>query len=533
MTASPRRTTQEPSNVTQPVRKAALYSLAAFVVLACALIFSQVDALKFAFGEWGKNPALINLLIYFPLLAVALFAALAKLRFNSPRGSLPGLLALLVGLSLLLALHHTVSRSFLLYAVALVLVALSWAVFGWRGLRSIFLPIASLIPLVPAPSFIHEDLFHLYTETLVNAAAFWLQLMHVSVYVTGSILDLGDHKLQIVSTAAELHDLYLYVGIVLLLVSLFRMNIWTRIVTLASSVPIFLLIHSLTIAWIAKGVEAHGFQGQWSSLLDGRLITQISLLTLILEILLLNLFNRNVRFTQSLDLGLSVPSVPQEPTSPRKPVVPALALSALFVGMPLIYMAQPKQAVIPNRTSYARFPDNLGGWSGTRQELPPIYRNLLNLDDYLLANYVDPEGRQVNLYLTYHRSQNLDTSVHSPRSSVPGGGWIIVDDDSVASAAALIQDTHRANTFLLEQSGDDTVRMLVSYWYLFQGQTVLNDREAVWSLANGQLLSGRTDGGLIRVSTMVRPGESLDAAARRLQSFLKTVVPLLPRYIPD
>jgi hypothetical protein len=43
----------------------------------------------------------------------------------------------------------------------------------------------------------------------------------------------------------------------------------------------------------------------------------------------------------------------------------------------------------------------------------------------------------------------------------------------------------------------------------------------------------RTDGALIRVVTPLQPDESLEAAQDRVVTFANSMVPLLPRFIPN
>jgi hypothetical protein len=43
----------------------------------------------------------------------------------------------------------------------------------------------------------------------------------------------------------------------------------------------------------------------------------------------------------------------------------------------------------------------------------------------------------------------------------------------------------------------------------------------------------RSDGSLVRLTTQMMPGESVDAAMARLRPFAGEVVPLLNQYIPQ
>ena len=65
----------------------------------------------------------------------------------------------------------------------------------------------------------------------------------------------------------------------------------------------------------------------------------------------------------------------------------------------------------------------MGKWSGTRQHLAQIYLDVLDLSDYIIVDYLDKSGKQVNFYAAYYESQRKGASIHSPETCLPGSGW--------------------------------------------------------------------------------------------------------------
>ena len=63
----------------------------------------------------------------------------------------------------------------------------------------------------------------------------------------------------------------------------------------------------------------------------------------------------------------------------------------------------------------------LKNWHGQQSRLDAIYLDVLKLDDYVLADYIDDSQMPVNLYVAYYDSQRKGESAHSPRSCIPGG----------------------------------------------------------------------------------------------------------------
>jgi Protein of unknown function (DUF3485) len=47
------------------------------------------------------------------------------------------------------------------------------------------------------------------------------------------------------------------------------------------------------------------------------------------------------------------------------------------------------------------------------------------------------------------------------------------------------------------------------------------------------LSRGRTDGALVRIASLVGPGETEDIVDQRLRRFVSTIEPELARYVPD
>ena len=78
--------------------------------------------------------------------------------------------------------------------------------------------------------------------------------------------------------------------------------------------------------------------------------------------------------------------------------------------------------------------------------------------------------------------------------------------------------------------GDD--RMLVLYWYLAHDRAVASEYWAKFYLVADAMRLNRSDGSLLRVTTPLGRGESIEAAQQRLLSLAGNVTPLIDRYVP-
>ena len=74
---------------------------------------------------------------------------------------------------------------------------------------------------------------------------------------------------------------------------------------------------------------------------------------------------------------------------------------------------------------------------------------------------------------------------------------------------------------------------IVHYWFQARGRDMTNEYLVKCYLFWGALTSNRTDGALVRLTAFVPPGGDPASVDRELTAFLKDVVPLLPKYLPN
>jgi EpsI family protein len=172
-----------------------------------------------------------------------------------------------------------------------------------------------------------------------------------------------------------------------------------------------------------------------------------------------------------------------------------------------------------------------GDWHGRRESLEAIYSDALQLDDYVLADYVGPDGSAVNLYIPYYNSQRKGEAVHSPRSCLPGGGWQMRDFDQRSLIGVLVDGRPlRVNRVLIELGSQ---RELVYYWFQQRGRIVDNEFAVKAWIFWDALTRHRTDGAMVRVITALPVSGSETDADLRVTSFIEKMAPALAHYVPN
>ena len=75
-------------------------------------------------------------------------------------------------------------------------------------------------------------------------------------------------------------------------------------------------------------------------------------------------------------------------------------------------------------------------------------------------------------------------------------------------------------------------RQVVLYWYWAHDRGVASEYWAKFYLVADSIRMNRTDGALVRITTPMYRGETVDAAMQRIMPFTSSVTPLLESYIP-
>jgi EpsI family protein len=137
----------------------------------------------------------------------------------------------------------------------------------------------------------------------------------------------------------------------------------------------------------------------------------------------------------------------------------------------------------------------------------------------------------VNFYAAYYASQKKGQSAHSPRSCIPGGGWVIKSLDQRTINGVNVEDQPLSVNRTVIQKGDN--KQLVYYWFQQRGRVITNEYLVKWYLFWDALTKNRTDGALVRLTTFVKAGQDIKEADEHLKSFVKSIVTHLDKYIQN
>jgi exosortase D (VPLPA-CTERM-specific) len=436
---------------------------------------------------------------------------------------------------LAIAMHVTgeLSANFFLSQVGfvLVLIGIILALGGYSLLRVAFIPIAYLLFTIPLPFFIGALLTLRLQLISSELGVSVIKLFQIPVYLDGNIIDMGTYKLQVIEACSGLRYLYPLLSLSFLGAYLFHAPLWQRVNVFLSSIPIAIGMNGLRIGLVGFLVDRWGPQMAEGPFhfFEGWVIFLACSTLLAGEMYVLACAVGRRHFLDVLHLpSVTVTSLSGTPAKAQGPIPLMACLFLLCVGGLAVFFISGRSEIIPERTRFVAFPTRIEHWQGRVSSLDSVTERYLKVNDYILADYSQSDGKPVNLFVAYYASQRKGASPHSPIDCLPGGGWLITR----LERRNVVRDGTDLpfNRVVIQK---DANQDLVYYWFDERGRTVAGEFWAHWSLLADAIVKNRTDGALIRLITQINADESEKDADRRLQAFMKVALPRLREFLPS
>lgn len=507
---------------------------ASMLVALLLLLVIFRDGLKVMVETWGMEEYSYAYLL--PFIVLFLIWQKKELLEKIPYpGSWPGLALVLIGVGLFFIGNLATLYVIVQYAFLLTLAGLVLSYTGWRGFKLIWVPLLILVFMVPLPSFLFNNLsaqLQLISSQLGVAV---IRLFGISVYLQGNVIDLGVFKLQVIDACSGLRYLFPLMTLSFIAAYFFKGAFWKRALIFLSSMPITVFMNSFRIGVIGITVDnwgpsmAEGFLHEF----EGWVVFMSCTGVLIVEMWLLAKIGGEKRQLREV-FGLDFPAPsPQDAKNLQRSLPYSFIASVVLLAIvAVLSTALPNRAEVPpQRTNFTSFPLQVGEWQGQGGHIDQIYIDALKFTDYMIADYVDPNHHAVNLYIAYYASQRKGASAHSPRSCIPGDGWVMADLTQPEIAGASVNGHPLRVNRTVIQKGDN--KELVFYWFQQRGRVITNEYAVKWWLFWDALTRNRTDGAMIRLTTTVNGDQGMQKADERLASFARAITPQLPAYIPD
>lgn len=508
------------------------------LVLACVgagwFFWDGLDALLTAWQlpEYSHGPMI-------PLLSALMF--LRELKAFPPRpGPIddrwPGValivLALCFGaLGKLARIDDMVAYATIIWVAGILLVS-----FGWSTGRHFWPPVLHLVYMLPLPATLYYKTSTNLQMISSEIGVWLLKLFSVPVYLEGNIIDLGVMRLHVAEACSGLRYLFPILSFSYIFAVLYRGPVWHKVVLLLSAVPITVLMNSVRIAVAGiianhDGIEylqgfTHFFEG-W--------VVFIACIILMFGLARLMLFFHRGRPTLADALDLDTSHVMSQLSRLRFTRASAAMLTAVVLGFGAVaawQMVPETRGQVPDRHSFATFPRDVGDWhqQGLDDRLDPDIVRALEADDYRQSTLARGDDEQtVGLFMAWYRDQTKG-GVHSPEICLPASGWEIARIERTDLGPSLGIDRDFLMNRAVIQKGE--TRMLVYYWFQQGERQVAWDFAAKMYLLADGIRTGQTNGGIVRLTTLIRQGETEAAADARLLDVTRGLYPMLSDYFP-
>ncbi|SFR19365.1 VPLPA-CTERM-specific exosortase XrtD [Poseidonocella sedimentorum] len=493
-----------------------------------------LDALLRAWSlpEYSHGPLI-------PILSLLLFLRHLRQVPAEPgpkRDRWPGVAVILLSIALatlgkLANISDLVAYATIVWTAGILLVSFGWRT-GW-----VFWPsVLHLVYMLPLPGVVYYKLSTSLQYISSELGVWMLQALSVPVFLEGNIIDLGVLKLHVAEACSGLRYLFPILSFSYIFAVLYRGPGWQKAVLLISAVPITVLMNSVRIA--VAGLLADRLGVEWlegfTHFFEGWVIFLICIVLLFgLAWIMLLINPKKMSLSEALDLETEGMAAQVWRLGYLRPS-PAMIATALAM-----VLAVGAMALMPERESgriardgFATFPRTLGAWeqSGPPEILSPDVARTLGADDYRSVTLIRPgAAATVGFFSAWYEDQSRG-GVHSPEICLPGAGWEIAWLERTDVAPRLGLDTDFNINRAIIQKGE--TRMMVYYWFDQKGRKIAWDFAAKFYLMVDGIRTGRTDGALVRLTTLIRPEETDAAAEARLMEVLGEVRGVLPRFIP-
>ena len=475
-----------------------------------------------------------------PLISLYLFLRerrqMGAMPADTVRTRWPGLAVLLAGMVIavfgnLAQIPDIVTYALILWCMGVVLVG-----FGWAEGKRHWAPVLHLIFMLPLPQFLYWQMTIFLQLVSSNLGVWFVQMAGIPVFLEGNVIDLGVYKLQVAEACSGLRYLFPILSFSYLFGILYRGPFWHKAVLFLLAAPLTVFMNSFRIGVIGIMVNKYGISHAEGFLhfFEGWVIFGACIAILFAVAVALQRLTPNpLPFGETLDLDFTgfadearrITAITASGAM-KLGVLLTLAISAAFVAVP------PRDIIEVERDSFALFPRQLDGWSGSVFPLEPDVARTLDASDYINATYDKPgETAPVNFFTAWYADQTDGSGIHSPEVCLPVGGWEVFSiDPTPVTIADTVYGTFTVNRAVIEKG---LSRQVVYYWFEQRGKRMTNDFLVKLDVVKDGFTKGRKDGAMVRFLTPVEPGETEADADARLQRFMAAALSRLPRYVPE
>ena len=518
------------------------------LIITAAMFFIYITVLKKLTSDWWTDDNYSHGLLVPFVIGYIIFLEFDHLKTarRTPQFWLGG--GLISG-AIILLLGGTLGAELFTQRVSLVLMFAGITVYFWGAqiLKLLVVPFALLLLAIPIPQIIFNKIAFPLQIWASQMAVWGIRLFEVASVRKGNVIEILPRgatqiiALEVVEACSGIRSLMTLITLALVLAYFSRekniantsfwknSNFRRAVILMLSAFPIAIFTNAARVTTTGILTYYYGKQATeslWHEL-SGWLVYVAAL------VLLLTL---NFGLKKILNLRFQIPDsrfqIPLSETKNQKLKIKnqvLLLFAALMIGGVFINWFAERGEIAVRRENLAGIPAQLGDWrqKGSEIKFDKQTESVLRASDYMMREYVTPDGRGANLYVGYYASQRSGATYHSPQNCLPGAGWEMKQPD-VIEIKTPAGKTFEANWFIVENGA---YKEVLIYWYQGRGRAVASEyRDKIYTVWDS-VTRRRSDGAMVRVMTSV--GNSEADATRAAADLAAQTADNLSAFVPD
>lgn len=381
---------------------------------------------------------------------------------------------------------------------------------GAQAMRVVAVPALFVLFAIPLPAPLLSSLVWNFQIWTADYAGWLLYMIGQPAFVSGDQILRPHQAFQVIEACSGLRSVETLAMLTVLMIDLFGRRGWHAALLLALVPVVAFGLNGLRVLTLILNPHSdiaavHNLQGIVV------LLTGLTLLYVIDGVI-----GRVLTPAPRKPLG---PPCPPTPTSMRAAAAGFAGLAAMSFAMPVYRLPPDPQPLLADHLT-----EQLGDWEAVADlRIDARFLERIGIRQNVFRRYVRPRTPAVELFVATGHHGNRFRSPFSPKSALPGSGWLTEHSDRVELADGVVADAK------VLRKGTD--RLLVYHWYE-ETEGLLDESVRTMLALDTSPLRRPREAVLVRMSTPLPSYGDVDLmrGERRLRRFHEVMRPGLDDY---
>jgi exosortase D (VPLPA-CTERM-specific) len=416
-------------------------------------------------------------------------------------------------------------------AIPFMLLAIVLFCFGTSALKALWFPLFFLIFMIPLPTIVQASIGVPLKLVSTRLGAGILDILGISAFVQGNVIDLGAIQLQVVDACSGLRYILPLLALGSLFACFFEKIKWKQAALVVFTIPIAVITNGIRIG--ATGILAQkygpGMAEGFFHAFSGWLVFMFAFALLFGFMFVLKLFGKSA----PVPTGGPISERSGESVATRRfSLIPIATCSCFLLALAAAGYSVGALPKIALKGGFSNFPMAIGQSVGERVPIDAEIVALSGAEEAFNAVYRDIHGTEVSLYIGYRGSPFGENAnfFHSPNICLPSSGWTTLDMRKHMVSGVPVFGSIAVTAMVIEQLGK---KQLVYYWFQTKNRSSHNVNINRFDLAMHALRRDNTYDLFIRPITLIDANETIDRAENRMDEFVRETMTILFRFLRE